>query len=104
MRLFDDVPSEKAFQVSTGAKRKEHVKSLSETQCYYSHRYGHIMKYCKKKKEDESADANFNYGKETKEGDTVFMALEDLEALVDDAWHDDDDDVLVKRNKVMDDE
>lgn len=59
--------------------------------------------YCNKKKENESTNANFNYGKETKKGDTIFMTLEDLEALVDDAWHDDDDDDdhLVKRNTVM---
>lgn len=101
MRNFDDAPSERAFLSSTKAKGKEHVRSLSETQCYYCHKYGHTMKYCKKRKEDESEDANFIYGNETQEGDTMFMAIEELETLVDGAWYKDDDDFVM--NVPMDD-
>lgn len=87
MQNFDDRPAEQAFhsQVSTKAKGKEHAKSLVETQCFYCHKFLNTMKYCKKRMEDENEDVNFICGNEVKEDDKMFMAIEELEILVDDA-------------------
>ena len=109
LRQFDDTSSlERAFHSRVTSKKnygdgsfkgRDQRMPLSETQCYYCHKYGHTMKYCKKRKEDESEDANFIYGNETKEGDTMFMAIEGLETPVDDAWYKDDDDDLMEKKK-----
>lgn len=58
------------------------------------------MKYWNKQKKDESEDVNFICGYEVKEGEAMFMAIEELESLVDDACckYDVYDD-LVKGNK-----
>lgn len=102
MRNFDDDSTEKAFQVSSKLKGKEHAKPLAEIQCFYCHKFGHIMKYCKKRKEDESEDVNFICGNEFKKDDTMFMAIEELESFFDNGWCKDgvcDD--LVKENKKL---
>lgn len=50
------------------------------------------------------------HGNEAKEGDTMFMTIEELETLMDDAQCNNDDDDLVTRNddasrlKIQDDE
>ncbi|KAL4582178.1 hypothetical protein LXL04_006720 [Taraxacum kok-saghyz] len=88
-RQFDDTSSiEKAFHcrvtpkedyVEGSSKGRDQRKPLSETQCFYCHKYGHTMKYCKKRKADEGEDANFICEKEAKEGETMLMAMEELD-------------------------
>ena len=58
-------------------------RPLLETQCFYSRKYEHTMKYCKKQ-EDESEDTKFMHEQESKEVETVFMAFASNELVEDD--------------------
>lgn len=101
MRNFDDTSSmEQAFHSRVHSKESSNdngegtskgrlqPRPLCEIQCYYCHKYGHILKHCKKRQEDESVDAKFMNEDDSKAVETMFMTYETNELIKDDVWKD----------------
>lgn len=100
MRQFDDVsPMEQALlhtRVSTKEGSNDNSESpskgrlqprpLCEIQCYYCHKYGHTLKHCRKRQEDDSENAKFMNENASKETETMFMTFETDELVTDDVW------------------
>ena len=99
MRLFDEGPVEQAFHTSTknGVFKGKQPNPLCEIQCYYCHKYGHTLKHCKKRQEDEGVDAKFVSEYDSKADDTMFMTFETDELIKNDDWQylTENDDLIV---------
>ena len=101
MRNFNDTsPTEQAFHSHVESKEcsndngegvskgRVQPRPLCEIQCYYCHKYGHTLKHCKKRQEDESVDAKFMNEDDLKANDTMFMTFETDKLIKDDVYED----------------
>ncbi|KAI3690759.1 hypothetical protein L2E82_48966 [Cichorium intybus] len=102
MKQFDHTPYEQAFQLqssnshdkSKDVERPEHHdnkgkgrgKPLSQIQCYYCQKYGHTIKFCRKRIGDEKG-ATFIHKEEGNGDDTMFMMFSNREVPFDDTWY-----------------
>lgn len=118
MRNFDDTSSmEQAFhsrvqsKISSNdndegpsTKRRMQPRPFCEIQCYYCHKYGHTLKHCKKKQEDDqNIDAKLMKEDESKETENMFMTFETDDLVKNDMWKDltGNDDLIVAVNKAI---
>ena len=116
LKQFDISPIDQAFQTHVSIDRdktkfserrrgsneepihEEHGESssrgrgrgrpLSQVQCYHCQRYGHTIKFCRKKQaEERNNNSNFMHENEPPEPDTMFMTWNVSEATIDNVWY-----------------
>ncbi|KAI3708032.1 hypothetical protein L2E82_37034 [Cichorium intybus] len=102
MKQFDSPTYEQAFQFQSSNahenskeiakydqnddRGKGKAKSLSQVQCHYCQKFGHVKKFCRKRIADEKG-TTFMHKEEGNDDDTMFMILSTQDAQFNDMWY-----------------